>query len=126
MSDNVIILGAGASADAGIPMMESFVDTMWNYATRGRTADKELPEGARKILIDADHIRRDLEPFNSRAFFNNYDLEDILSLLSFEALTGEKRAGDYNTFVKAVALTIELSCRHSYPFGLNAVPIVDS
>ena len=27
--DNVIIFGAGASYDAGIPLLKDFVDTMW-------------------------------------------------------------------------------------------------
>jgi hypothetical protein len=29
---NVILFGAGASWDAGIPLMNQFVDAMWHYA----------------------------------------------------------------------------------------------
>jgi hypothetical protein len=30
--DNVILLGAGSSYDAGIPLLCNFVDRMWEYA----------------------------------------------------------------------------------------------
>jgi hypothetical protein len=35
MSENVIILGAGFSHDAGIPLLRNVVDKMWEYERRG-------------------------------------------------------------------------------------------
>ena len=34
-SDSVIVFGAGASFDAGIPLMSGFVERMWELAIRG-------------------------------------------------------------------------------------------
>jgi hypothetical protein len=115
--NNVILFGAGASADAGIPMLESFIDKMWEYAMRGKVGDKPISKADREILTEANKIRIDLERYNSRAFFDNRNLEDILSLLSFESLA-EGNTAKYETMVKAVARTIELSCIHQH----NEVP----
>jgi hypothetical protein len=84
--NNVILFGAGASADAGIPMLDSFIDKMWEYAMRGKVGDKPIAHVDREILVEANKIRIDLERYSSRAYFDNRNLEDILSLLSFEAL----------------------------------------
>src|SRR5436190_23769116 len=80
---NVILLGAGASADAGIPLLGSFVDKMWEFATRGKVGEKAIPPADQQILNAAIEIGRQLERYNSRAFFDNRNIEDILSLLSF-------------------------------------------
>jgi hypothetical protein len=119
---NVIILGAGASADAGIPLLRSFVDTMWEYATRGKVGETSIPDSDRKILTAAKEIWRELEPYNSRASFDNRNLEDILSLLSLEALAGGESAERYNAVVRAVARTIELSCTINYVEGTPKEP----
>jgi hypothetical protein len=107
---NVIIFGAGASANAGIPLLDSFVNKMWEYATRGKVGDEIISEADREILVKAHEIRTQLERYNTRASFNDRNLEDILSLLSFEALAGGENAASYETLVKAVARTVELSC----------------
>ena len=123
---NVIVFGAGASFDAGIPLLPSFVDKMWEYAIRAKVGDKALSNEDLMILGAANNIRIDLEAYNSRASFNNFNIEDILSLLSFEALGDQRHAEDYNTMVNAVARTIELSCIIPFipntpasPFPLN-------
>lgn len=107
--DNVILFGAGASADAGIPMLESFVDKMWEYAIRGKVGNKLIPPEDREILTKANELRIELERYNSRAFFDNRNIEDILSLLYFEAIADGQRT-KYDLMVKAVSRTIELSC----------------
>jgi hypothetical protein len=86
--DNVVIFGAGASADAGIPLLNDFVDTMWSYSIRGRTHREVISDADRAILAEANRIRQDLERYNSRANFQLRNLEDVISLLSFEALAG--------------------------------------
>ena len=119
---NVIIFGAGASYDAGIPLLPAFVDTMWEYAIKGKVGGKPIPEEHVALLTAANGIRRDLERYNSRAYFDNYNLEDILSLLSFEALGDKQKAENYNTMVSAVARTIELSCNLPYIEDAPASP----
>jgi len=85
---------------------------------RGKVGDKLISKSDREILTEANKIRIDLERYSSRAFFDNRNLEDILSLLSFEALA-EGNNTKYETMVKAVGLTIELSCAYQY---LESVP----
>ena len=82
---NVILFGAGASADAGIPLLGSFVDKMWEYAVRGQTGNERISPQDMEILTAANKIRIELERYNSRASFDSRNLEDILSLLSFES-----------------------------------------
>jgi hypothetical protein len=50
---NVIIFGAGASADAGIPLLDSFVDKMWEYAARGKVGDDIISDPDKDILTPA-------------------------------------------------------------------------
>jgi len=119
---NIIVFGAGASFDAGIPLLASFVDKMWEYAIRGRVGDKRLSEDDLDILTAATTIRMGLERYNSRAAFDNRNLEDILSLLSFEALGDQKQMERYTTMVRAVARTIELSCRIQHVKETPEVP----
>jgi hypothetical protein len=119
--DNVIIFGAGASANAGIPLMNNFVDTMWRYSVRGRAPNK-ISEDDRKLLALADEIRVGLEPYNTRANFNMRNLEDILSLLSFEALAGGDALKKYQTWVRAITRTIELSTVHPYQNSHRTAP----
>jgi hypothetical protein len=112
--DNVIIFGAGASIDAGIPLLNNFVDTMWGYAIRGRSPNGVISPEDKKLLEQADVIRVGLERYNSRANFNMRNLEDVLSLLSFESLAGGEALEKYQTWVRAITKTVELSTSHSY------------
>lgn len=112
--DNVILFGAGASADAGIPLLNNFVDTMWGYAVRGSSPRGSLQGSDRKLLTDAEAIRVGLERYNSRANFNIRNLEDVLSLLSFEALAGGIAVENYQTWKRAITRTIELSTSHPF------------
>jgi hypothetical protein len=112
--DNVIIFGAGASVDAGIPLLNNFVDTMWGYAIRGRSPNCALSPEDRKLLEQADVIRVGLERYNCRANFNMRNLEDVLSLLSFESLAGGEAIEKYQTWVRAITRIVELSTSHSY------------
>src|SRR5882724_7976061 len=104
---NVIIFGAGASVDAGVPVLNSFVDTMWGYAIRGKSNSGTLDAEQKATLAHAQKIRYELENYSSRAYFDSRNIEDVLSLLSFEALANPGRVDDYKAMVKSIALTIE-------------------
>src|SRR5438445_8927397 len=112
--DNVIIFGAGASCDAGIPLLNSFVNEMWSCGTRGRSRHGPLPDADRTLLTEAERIRTELERYCSRANFDIWNLEDVLNLLWLEALAGNGAPEKYLTWVKAIARLIELSCIHRY------------
>src|SRR5438874_2739736 len=109
--DNVIILGAGASWDEGIPLMNSFVDSMWRYTTTGTGPHGTISQEDRALLEAAQVIRKELEPYSTRANFNIRNVEDVLSLLSFEAFARGEATERYATWVKAVSRTIEISCK---------------
>ena len=109
--DNVIILGAGASCDAGVPMLGSFMDTMWNLAKLGKNGGVQLSELDRKLLSDALAIRDELDSFHGRASLDVWNIEEVLSLLSFNALADGKNEGKkLELMTKAIARTIELKC----------------
>lgn len=112
--DNVFLFGAGVSAAAGIPLLKPFLDKMWEYSVREATDHELLKEEDLKILREAHKIRVELERYNSRAKFNDRNLEDVLSLLSLESLQGEKAQIKYKNMVSAVARTIELACSLRY------------
>lgn len=116
MSDNVIILGAGFSYDADIPLLANFIECMWEIQIRGKARDKIISETDKHILSKAIDIRKDLDGYHGRATFNDRNIEDILSILSFNVLGGGKREkSKFQDFIKAISTTIELSCSVKHP-----------
>jgi SIR2-like domain len=116
MTDNVIILGAGASVDAGIPLLSNFVDKMWELAMRGTHDGEPLSDDDKKIFSEAMKVRNELDSYHGRASFNDRNIEDILSILTFSTIGGKRSDREkLNWIVKAIARTIELTCtvKHS-------------
>lgn len=111
MNDNVIIFGAGASVDAGIPVLRNFVDCMWEIAIRGRVGDRNLDEKDRNIFNDAMKMRDHLNSYHGRASFDDRNIEDILSILTFKEMAEDNNSNDYLSIIrKAISRTIELTC----------------
>lgn len=116
MSDTVLILGAGFSRAAGVPLLADFVDRMWEISIRGRVGDKQLDVTDKLLLQEAMTIRYRLDKYHGRAAFNDRNIEDVLSILSIEAIGGEQ--DDLNrlhTMSQAIARTIELTCTVTHP-----------
>jgi hypothetical protein len=110
MSDNVIILGAGASADARIPLMSDFIQTMWEMSIRGKIRTEKLTQTDHVLMIRAMAIKETLDNYHGRVYFNDRNLEDILSILTFNAMAGGgARRKELEIFVKAISRTIELT-----------------
>ncbi|TAE90743.1 MAG: hypothetical protein EAZ81_08885 [Verrucomicrobia bacterium] len=123
MSDNVILLGAGASYNAGIPLMSNFIDTMWNIARTGRCNGKQLSDSDRKVLENALGVREDLDGYHGRASFDMWNIEDLLSILSFNALAGgRKEKSRLEAVTKGIAKTIELTCGVTHNGKLDSDP----
>ncbi len=118
-SDNVIIFGAGTSFDAGIPLMAGFVEKMWEFAIRGQANGEDLSETKREIFRNAMKIKHKLDHYHGRALFDDRNLEDILSILSFNNIRNENN--DLSDFVKAIAETIELTCEVKYQHESHAI-----
>ena len=110
MSDNVIILGAGASVDAGVPVLANFVDTMLEYGIKGKAGNKSLSDDDKIIFEEAMKVRKELDGYHGRAAFDDRNIEDILSILAFNLMSGEKEERNkLEWMTKAIARTIELS-----------------
>ena len=107
--DNVIIFGAGASVDAGTPLLNNFADTMWSLAIREKSRGGQLSASDLDLFQKANRVRVALEHYNSRANFRLRNLEDVLSLLSFEAISGVDSKANHDTWVKAITRTIKVS-----------------
>lgn len=119
MSDNVIIIGAGFSFDAAIPLLSNFVEKMWEYAIRGKARGKDISMPDMEILKEALKVRSELDGYHGRAVFDDRNIEDILSILTFNVLGGgEGEKERFSAFVKAISTTIELSCEVEHA-GLN-------
>jgi hypothetical protein len=122
MTDNVIILGAGASVDAGIPLLSNFVDKMWELATRGTHNGEALTNDDKKIFNEAMMVRNELDGYHGRASFDDRNIEDILSILSFNLIGGgESDRQKLNWMTKAIARTIELTCEIKHDGQLDNI-----
>jgi len=116
MSDNVIILGAGASADAGIPLMGEFMDVMWTIARYGQRNQGKASKQDLAVIEEALKVRKELDSYHGRAAFDVWNIEDILSILSFSS---RKRL---EWMTKAIARVIELTCNVKHDGKLNVHP----
>lgn len=121
MSNNVIILGAGFSHNAGIPLLGGFVERMWEFAARRTQNGKPLDSSDLEIFEDAIKVKNELDSYHGRAVFDDRNIEDILSILSFNVLGGGKGDKDkLNKINRAIARTIELSCSVTHPGVSNS------
>ena len=119
MTDTVFILGAGFSYDAGIPLLSGFVDKMWDLAIRGKNGDQPLSAADIDVFQEAMKIRKELDGYHGRANFDDRNIEDLLSILTFKLLG--KRSDKMNQLAKmssAITRTIELTCQIHHP-GTN-------
>ena len=124
MTDNVIILGAGASVDAGIPVMANFVEKMWEFAVTGKHNGQALSEEDKQIFMEAIKVKNELDGYHGRAAFNDRNLEDILSILSFNLIGGNDTDREkLNWFIKAITRTIELTCTVKHNGDLNKIQL---
>src|SRR5574341_1677759 len=110
MTDNVIILGAGASVDAGVPLLGNFVNKMLEYGLKGRIGTNTLSSDDKRIFDEAMKVRSELDGYHGRAAFDDRNIEDILSILSFNLMVGEKdERNKLDWMTRAIARTIELT-----------------
>ncbi len=122
MVDNVILLGAGASFDAGIPLLGSFMDRIFELANIQRSPMRDLTQDELDILQEVIEIRDSMERYQPRVAINQFNLEQVLSILSFEALVGvEDGERKLEAFKKAISLTIELTCSITHDGKLNTI-----
>jgi len=119
--DNVIILGAGASFDAGIPLMNGFIEKMRLFALKDQIDDVKLTIDDKEVFKKAISIMNELDTYHARAAFNDRNLEDILSILAFNILGGKSYTKiKLDNMIKAIARTIEITCSVKHDGKLNS------
>jgi hypothetical protein len=116
MSHNVFILGAGFSYDANVPLLGSFADRMFDFAIIKKQLNGNPLNSSDIVIFEkALAIRNNLNSYHGRALFDDRNIEDILSLLTFNALTDPTAQKDIDAFTIAITRTIELSCLVTHP-----------
>lgn len=96
--------------------MPQFVETMWHLAMTRKCYGKKLSEADAKVFADAVEVRNELDGYHGRASFDDRNIEDILSILSFNVLSGsEKAKNQLAAMNKSIARTIELTCQVKHP-----------
>lgn len=122
MSDNVFLFGAGASFDAGIPLLGNFMEKMFEMALTKRSPTGPLSEDDLRVFAEAIEIRNRMDAYHARVSIDQFNLEEILSILYFEAQAGSKKGKeDLFTFERAVTRTIELTCNVRHNGNLEAI-----
>jgi NAD-dependent SIR2 family protein deacetylase len=116
MTDTVLILGAGFSFASGIPLLSGFVERMWQHSVRGSCSSGKLTQEDTLIFDKAMRIREELDGYHGRAMFDDRNIEDLLSILSFNVLAGRKQDKDkLIAMTRALARTIDLNCTVKHP-----------
>ncbi|QJE97990.1 hypothetical protein [Luteolibacter luteus] len=122
MSENAIILGAGASYDAGIPLLGNFMDVMVRMANTKRAGKRDLSEEDSGLLSKAVGIREKLEGYHARVAVDQFNIEEVLSVLSFESISGDRRRKrDLDDFTRAIGRVVELTCGVTHSGKLNVI-----
>lgn len=122
MNDNAFIFGAGASFDAKVPLLGDFMDRIFELSQSNRTASRAPSKEEQKILERVIEIRDSLERYQPRVSINQFNLEEVLSVLSFEAMIGEEGGETkLKEFIQAIALVIEITCSVTHDGRLNLI-----
>lgn len=117
MANNVIILGAGASADAGIPLLRGFGDKFSQFYNEYSESNK--PEEL-KIFSDAWKIIDEIGNFHTNAEFDERNIEDLLSILKFDSYSSNEGNEDKQKIIeKAISMIIEKTCQVKYDRNKN-------
>jgi len=120
MNDNVIIFGAGSSYDAGIPLSLGFVDKIMEFAYKGKSEGGKLSDQDKIIFDEAMKVMSNLYNYHGSANFDDRNIEDILSILSFNIIGKTPKEKDsLNWMTKAIASTIELTCNVKHNGSLD-------
>lgn len=116
MSDNVLILGAGASVDSGIPVLSRFFDKMIEYS------QIPLDDKDNELFKSVKDLTDYLIKHHRGAVFNDRNIEDVLSMLSFLKITDKERATKlFDDLTKCISKTIEYSCNLKVNNGVYGV-----
>lgn len=96
--------------------MGGFVEQMWEFAVRKSHDGEKLSPTDLAIFEDAIQVKNELDGYHGRAVFDDRNIEDILSILSFNVLGGVRSDREkLNRMNRAIAKTIDLCCSVTHP-----------
>ena len=122
MNENAIILGAGASYDAGVPLLGKFMDVMLEMHHTKRFGPIDLSPHDQDLIAQAAKIHSKVDDYHARVSVDQFNIEEVLSVLSFESISGDiARKRELSTFTKAIARTVEITCKVKHDGTLNTV-----
>jgi len=115
MSDTVFILGAGASAEAGAPLMANFLDVAsdlrnGHYLSEAESEDFELVFRARSLLQQA-HSKAQLDIHNLESVFAAFEMAQLTGSLG--DLEDHDLAGLSQAMQRVIGTTLDRSIRYS-------------
>lgn len=122
--DNVIILGAGASVEAGGPLMKNFLDIAEDLLAVGKF---DSPDDIKQVF----KLIADLQPIYSKSYLDLNNIEVLFGVIEMARITGQ--LGRYSkkedierlreSIVRLIVDTIELSVKFELVAGRQrAVP----
>lgn len=115
MEENIIILGAGASADSGAPLMSNFLDKAEDLLSSN--IDPRTKECIKKVF----HLLDEMQKVHSKSRLDLNNIETVFGAIEMAQII--KRLGDINpseipdyrrAIVKLIVRTIEQSMNFEY------------
>ena len=101
-------------------MLASFMDKMIDIASRSSVSGKALDSSDKDVFAAAMEVRKRLDGYHGRAAFDERNIEDVLSILSFDVIAGDPDGKkSFDAFVRAISRTIELTGQVSHSGRLN-------
>jgi len=122
MARNVFILGAGASFDAGAPLMDNFLDraeAILTYEEELFALGKSNQEFIKKDFNDVFNLISKLQIIHSKSFLDLYNIESLFSAIEMGVLINrlvEYKQEDIqrlrSSIINVIVKTLELSVRY--------------
>lgn len=98
------------------------MDRMWQIARTEKCNGTKLATAQLNVLNQALKVREELDGYHGRAALDVWNMEDVLSILSFNELAGGKAERErVRWMTKAIALVIELTCKVTHDGDLTAI-----
>ncbi|MGA2406228.1 MAG: hypothetical protein ABSF81_05700 [Bacteroidales bacterium] len=114
MDENVIILGAGASADSGAPLMNNFIDKAEDLLSNG--LDKRSDRETKNQFVKVFELLADLQSVHSKARMDLNNIETVFGAIEMAQIIRrlgnipyEEIAGYREAIVNLIIETIEHS-----------------
>jgi hypothetical protein len=108
MARTVFILGAGASADCGAPLMNNFLDRARDIFSSGRLSNTNAHEHFQKVFraissLQNVHSKAEFDIDNVESIFTSFELASVIR--SFPGINDESSIDELSECLKSVIVT---------------------